>query len=220
MTAVPRSIQDYWAGAFAGGEARHDVMVLDRCDGVRHVALSPALAGQAGTAGTPREDAVERLQAAGLRLHDPDCLFYLPADASTEPPATGVLVPRPLTAADRGAFEAFQAQASEQDKEDSWVELDHWLAFGSFDGDRLVSAASLHRWPDSPIADLGVLTLPGARGRGHARAVVSAICRSCRCRGREPQYRCQVDNVASVALAKACGLILFGTWVVSADAPA
>jgi hypothetical protein len=33
----------------------------------------------------------------------------------------------------------------------------------------------------------------------------------------EPQYRCQLDNHASVALAKACGLTLFGKWVVAAD---
>ncbi|MNW69357.1 hypothetical protein D3C74_483430 [compost metagenome] len=33
-------------------------------------------------------------------------------------------------------------------------------------------------------------------------------------RGLEPQYRCQLDNVASVALAAASGLALFGTWEV------
>ena len=38
--------------------------------------------------------------------------------------------------------------------------------------------------------------------------------------GYEPQYRCQTDNLASVALAKTAGLTLFGTWeVISPDSP-
>ena len=36
--------------------------------------------------------------------------------------------------------------------------------------------------------------------------------------GYEPQYRCRLDNHASVALAEAAGLTHFGTWeVISPD---
>lgn len=68
------------------------------------------------------------------------------------------------------------------------------------------------------IAETGVLTLPPFRGKGHARNVVRAISRYAYEQGFEPQYRCQLDNQASVALAKAAGLTLFGKWqVVSPD---
>lgn len=63
-----------------------------------------------------------------------------------------------------------------------------------------------------------MLTLPPFRGRGHARAVVRAIGRHAFERGYEPQYRCQLDNYASAAVAAAAGLTVFGTWeVVSPD---
>jgi predicted GNAT family acetyltransferase len=65
-----------------------------------------------------------------------------------------------------------------------------------------------------------VLTLPTHRARGHARTVVRALCQHAAQQGYEPQYRCQLDNHASLAVAKAAGLTHFGTWeVVSSDSP-
>lgn len=125
-----------------------------------------------------------------------------------------------MTDRDGAIFSAFQSSATEQDLDDAYVELDHWAVFGSLDGDRLVCAASMYPWEDAPIADTGVLTLPPFRGRGHARRVVRSISRHACERGFEPQYRCQSDNAASAALAKAAGLALFGTWeVISPDSP-
>ncbi|WP_373302707.1 GNAT family N-acetyltransferase [Streptomyces atratus] len=49
------------------------------------------------------------------------------------------------------------------------------------------------------MADFGVLTLPAFRGNGHGRHVVRALARHALSRGHEPQYRCQLDNHASVA---------------------
>jgi predicted GNAT family acetyltransferase len=89
--------------------------------------------------------------------------------------------------------------------------------FGCFDGDRLVSAASACLWENAPVADLGVLTLPDVRGRGFARTVVLTISDFARREGYEPQYRCQLDNLTSVALAKSCGFALFGKWIVASD---
>ena len=37
--------------------------------------------------------------------------------------------------------------------------------------------------------------------------------------GFEPQYRCQIDNTASVALAKTSGFTLFGEWKVILPSP-
>ncbi len=154
----------------------------------------------------------------GITLNDADFLFYFDNDARNallqETDAESV---RQLTAEDEAVFAEFQAAASAQDLDDSSVELDHWAVFGSFEGDRLACAASVYPWSTSKLADLGVLTLPEFRGRGHARNVVHAIYRYAIAQGYEPQYRCQLDNNASVALAMTSGLTLFGQW--EADLP-
>lgn len=162
-------------------------------------------------------DIQDLLERGGVSLHDPDYLFYLPAE--TRVTSGRSMAARRLTVEDRDTFEAFQADASEQDRDDAFVELDHWAVFGCFDDGRLVSAASAYSWEGGPFADLGVLTLPNIRGRGYARAVVLAISDFSRQEGYEPQYRCQLDNLASVALAKSCGFALFGKWIVASDVP-
>lgn len=240
MTSFPQPILNYWHDLFAGdavvagGEAsciavnsaldgKRRAMILEHAGGSIVAVLTPALADRIGVDRTRRMSIAalrERLAALGVRLHDPDYLFYLPETPKQGGAASPAANCRQLTPADREAFETFQAEASEQDLEDAYVELDHWAAFGSFEGDRLVSAASMYPWDNQRIADVGVLTLPAFRARGHARSVLQAINSFARCQGYEPQYRCQTDNDASVALARAAGLMLFGRWeVASAEAP-
>jgi len=77
-----------------------------------------------------------------------------------------------------------------------------------------MSAIRAYPWGNARIADIGVLTLPAHRGRGHGRAVVRALSKHAAQSGYEPQYRCQLDNHASLAVAKAAGLTHFGTWQV------
>ncbi len=235
MTDFPRAILDYWHDAFDGRRVdaegdfkltvvptlnrKRPAMILEGQDGLTRAALTPELAEVIGidAAGVMTvANLSERLTGVGVVFHDPDFLFYLSGDTSLA--ADPSKAPRQLTEGDRESFDAFQAEASEQDLEDAFVELDHWASFGCFDGDRLVSAASTYPWENSRIADLGVLTLPDVRGKGYARAVVQAINRYSRQQSYEPQYRCQLDNHASVALAKACGLTLFGKWIVASDA--
>lgn len=237
MTAFPLPVINHWHRAFAtdrpivhgtlsyGVSAtlnpRRPAMILQETDGTAQAVVTPEVAHRIGLQASDAlsvADLQDRLAAAGIALHDPDHLFYLATDRrqATAPTATA----RRLSEADRPAFDTFYHAASEQDREDAWVELDHWAVFGCFDGDRLVCAASMNLWDDSPIADLGVLTLPDARGKGFGRAVVQAINHHARQQGYEPQYRCQLDNRASVALAKSCGLALFGQWIVAAGPPA
>ncbi|MBD7950753.1 MULTISPECIES: GNAT family N-acetyltransferase [Oerskovia] len=182
------------------------------------VAVTPQVAGLLELAG-PRavtEASVRRaLQEAGVALHEADCVFHL-----TEHTTAALLaeddVPtvRRLSAQDAAAFSVFEASAPEQDLDDAYVELDHWAVLGAFEGERLVAAASMYPWGDSRLADTGVLTLPDARGKGHARRVVRAISRYALSQGYEPQYRCQVDNAASRALAARAGFTQLGTWEV------
>lgn len=182
------------------------------------VAVTPQVAGLLDLAGPQAvtEASVRRaLQDAGIALHEADCVFHLTEHATTalldEVDAPTV---RRLTAQDAAAFSVFEASAPEQDLDDAYVELDHWAVFGAFEGERLVAAASMYPWGGSRLADTGVLTLPDARAKGHARRVVRAISRYALSQGYEPQYRCQADNAASRALAARAGFTQLGTWEV------
>ncbi|MEQ7049967.1 GNAT family N-acetyltransferase [Paenibacillaceae sp. P-4] len=241
-TSMPRfseMIAAFWQGQFGNGEVLyHDevftltinpdlsddnrVMVLAMTDGKVMAVLTPAMADKAGlthqaelTEATLRQ----KLNEAGVTLHGADYLFYFTeADKNTlmQEAVDGDL--RQLTEQDHAVFFEFQAAALEQDLDDAYVELDHWAVFGSFEHNRLVSAASMYPWLNSHIADTGVLTLNDYRGKGHARKVVRSISKFAYTQGYEPQYRCQLDNYASTSLAKAAGLTLFGKWeIISPD---
>ncbi|WP_407481848.1 GNAT family N-acetyltransferase [Elizabethkingia meningoseptica] len=165
----------------------------------------------------------KHLKAAGIYLNGPDYIFYFSESAKQEllqSPVSATV--RKLSALDERLFADFTSAASEQDLDDAYVELDHWIVFGSFEDGKLVSAASVYPWNEEvKIADLGVITLSDYRGRGHARNLVRAICKYACEQEYEPQYRCQLDNHASVALAKASGFSLFGKWdVISPDCTA
>ena len=198
-------------------------MILERRDGSTMAVLTTELAQRFDINEKTDLSVAElrkKVAAVGFTLHDPDLIFYLPASPGADTQDLSNDLPRKLSDADREAFDAFQGEASEQDREDAYVELDHWAVFGCFDGGRLVCVASMYPWDGSSIADLGVLTLSDVRGRGYARATVTAISQFARDKNYEPQYRCQVDNGASIALAKACGFEPFGKWeVVQPDGP-
>ncbi|WP_206106290.1 GNAT family N-acetyltransferase [Paenibacillus dendritiformis] len=240
MPLFSQTITDFWRAQFLSGDVLYSdevftvainpdldedsrVMVLETADGRVMAVLTPALADKVGL--YQRQDLSEatfrrKLNEAGVKLHGADYLFYFSEDDKNvllQENLEGDL--RRLTEQDDADFSEFQSSASEQDLDDAYVELDHWAAFGSFEQNRLVCAASMYPWEDNAqIADLGVLTLTPFRGKGHARKVVRSISKYACDQGYEPQYRCQLDNLASTALAKAAGLTLFGKWdVVSPD---
>ena len=196
-------------------------MLLETANGTFAAVLTPALVTRLDlTSGRELTESIlrEKLAAAGIQLHGADCLFYVAAADKAglleddAPPEV-----RQLTEDDRTAFAEFQAAASAADLDAAFVELDHWAAFGAFEQGHLVCAASAYPWGGARIADIGVLSLAPFRGRGHARNVVRSLSRYALAQGYEPQYRCQLDNQASVALAGAAGLSLFGTWDVVAS---
>ncbi|MEB4613408.1 GNAT family N-acetyltransferase, partial [Leucobacter sp. M11] len=156
------------------------------------------------------------LTAGGIAMNGADDLFFLPEEsrARLHGSADAAHVRR-LSAADAAAFAAFTERAPEADVDEAYVELDHWAVFGAFDGDEIVAAGSAYPFDeDTLLADLGVLTLPSHRGRGHAREVIHALARHALAEGFEPQYRCQIDNTSSVILAGRAGFQRLGTWDV------
>ncbi|SJN12842.1 probable acetyltransferase [Leucobacter sp. 7(1)] len=87
------------------------------------------------------------------------------------------------------------------------------MVFGAFEGDTLVAVGSSYPFEeDGALADMGVVTHPDHRGHGHARSVIRALARAALAADHEPQYRCQIDNTASVKLASRSGFVSIGTW--------
>jgi GNAT superfamily N-acetyltransferase len=199
------------------------VMITNVRGAATIAALSPAMAARVLV--RPIRDESElraALADAHVLLHPADAVFYFSLAAKMELLSkSGEANVRRLTEDDREAFAAFASAAPAQDLDDAFVELDHWAVFGAFDEHELVCAASMYPWDGSDLADLGVLTLPNFRRHGRARAVVREICRHAYSQGREPQYRCQLDNAASRALAASAGFTWFADWeVVSPQSPA
>ncbi len=196
------------------------VSLLSLADGSRVVRVTHERATElslsAGDA-IAADDLSARIEAAGLELNGADHLYFLTlAEQGVvrgETPAEGI---RELTTDDAELWARFVAEAPEDDLDDAYVELDHWLVFGAIVDGRIVSAASMYPWDDSQLADLGVITLPDVRGQGLGRATVRAMSARALELGYEPQYRCQLDNAASVALAASAGFSLFGDWDVVA----
>lgn len=196
------------------------LMVLETCEGGGFLTLTAAEARRLHLAAGSRPGPAElrgALGANGLALHGADHLFYLPLDEQLSVRAE--VVPggtRQLSTGDGKAFAEFVVGAPPEDMDEAFVELDHWLVFGTFAGELLVAVASMYPWQDTHFADLGVITLPEYRRRGLGRRTVRAISARALAAGYEPQYRCQLDNVASASLAEAAGLVRFGTWDVIA----
>ena len=198
-----------------------EIMLLKR-DTHAWAVVTPEWATRLALAPHPIHDETEfrqRLAAHGAHLHGADWLHYFTeADQAQLLQETTPAHIRPLSQADQTAFNQFQSQASEADLDAAWVELDHWSVWGAFVGPQLVCAASMYVWPDSPLADTGVLTLPAHRGQGFARDVIRTISRHACQQGLEPQYRCQLDHVSSAAVARAAGMLCYGSWeVLSTD---
>jgi len=104
---------------------KRPAMILELTDGSVRAVVTSAIAERSGIAdsdGFSPDDLKIRLRDAGVTLHDPDFLFYLSTDERL--PSDPTKAPRQLTDADRTAFDVFYNTASEQDREDAWVELD------------------------------------------------------------------------------------------------
>ncbi len=225
------TVKTYWADTLRGErfvcESEHfsltetsklddgtDGMILEATDRT-HVTLRSSLAklfpDRAWTAPGFRH----HLSQIGVKCHGADHLFYFPNSALVK--LVKQDTPRDirlLTEDDSQLFETFCSKSSEADLDAAYVELDHWLVAGAFENGELVSAASMYPWNESRLADTGILTLPHVRGRGYARSLLQTISHFALERGFEPQYRCQLDNLPSVALARSCGLVEFGRWDV------
>jgi GNAT superfamily N-acetyltransferase len=78
------------------------------------------------------------------------------------------------------------------------------MAWGSFVHERLASVACPF-FVGEFYEDLGVVTVPGHRGRGLSPACAAAVCADVRRRGRTPTWTTSPDNTASLRVAAKLG---------------
>ncbi|MGU3374827.1 GNAT family N-acetyltransferase [Chryseobacterium sp. M5A1_1a] len=160
------------------------------------------------------ENFINLLKDKQLFLYGADYIFHFPEEEKSI--ILNIDYPdniRPLTSNDTDYFSAFKTISTEEDLDGAFVELDHWKVFGVFENNQLIAATSMYPWQkDVKLADIGVITLDDFRGKGYARQAVQVISKAALQDGYEPQYRCQLDNTASVTLAKKLNLSLFAKW--------
>jgi hypothetical protein len=196
MPLFPQTITDYWEALFLNGDVLYSdevftvginpnlsedrrVMVLETYDGRVIAVMTPALADKLAISQQKNLSELvfrRKLNEAGVILHGLEYLFYFTESNKNRllhETLEGSL--RQLTQQDDAVFSAFQSSALKQDLDEAYVELDHWAVFGSFEQNRIVSAASVYPWRNSQIADIGILTLLPFRGKGPARKVVRSI---------------------------------------------
>ncbi len=199
----------------------HAIQTILTLDGRRLVAASPAFAASASLVDGARLDddaLVEAVAREGARLNGADHIFGF--DDNPLPRLMGeenAASIRRLRPADADRFARLTDTGSPSEVDEAYLEVDDWAAFGVFDGDEIVSAASAYPRRDSLLADIGILTRPDHRGRGHARAVARAISEHIVDEGYQPLYRCQVDNLASAATARRSEMTRFALRDVIPD---
>lgn len=163
----------------------------------------------------------EKFNWANLNWYGTDQIFYYDVQQLKVVRALPKLyLIRPLTEDDQPIFDKFCKNLPAEDLENTFVALDHWLVYGVFVHDELVAVASMSIWDtnEHKIADLSVITSPKFRQQGHAKRLIRSISQAAIHLGYEPQYRCQLDNASSLALAQSAGLSPLLQWnVVLAD---
>jgi GNAT superfamily N-acetyltransferase len=116
---------------------------------------------------------------------------------------------RQLNPDDQPAFDAFQAQCSDDEREEGEVAIEHDIAFGVFDGERIVAASSVYVWRG--FIDIGILTDPAYRGKGLGKAAVSVCCEYYLPGDLIVGYRHDIKNLGSKGIASGLGFSSYAT---------
>jgi len=127
-------------------------------------------------------------------LYSPDLNSFIPHDKFTV---------RKLLVEDEKYLYDLNNSCSEEEVDNSFVDIDELGVWGCFCEDKLVSVAGFSDW--GLYGDLGVITHPDYRRQGHAKAVVSSGCKEIIEIGKIPVYRCHITLFQSTNTAIAVG---------------
>lgn len=136
-------------------------------------------------------------------------LYALDADEFRPFPVPAPYTVRQLSPDDQPAFDTFLGRIPQAEKDEGDVALDHMIAFGIFDGTRIIAASSVFVWRG--FIDIGILTDPAYRGQGLGKAGVS-VCAAYYLPGeRIVGYRHGAQNLASRGIGRALGFSYYAT---------
>lgn len=138
-------------------------------------------------------------------------LYALDADLFRPFPVLAPYTLRQLTPDDQPAFDAFLAQCSEDERQEGEVAIEHDIAFGIFDGERIAATSSVFVWRG--FIDIGILTDPAYRGKGLGKAAVSVCCEYYLPGDRVVGYRHGANNLGSQGIASGLGFSYYGAGV-------
>jgi RimJ/RimL family protein N-acetyltransferase len=104
-----------------------------------------------------------------------------------------------------------------------WREIEDLLARGIgyyVMHDQVIASWCLTVYASGQTVELGVATAPAYRQQGLATVVAAACVADCLAQGRTPVWQCNVDNQASLAVARNVGFVpAFDYAVYSFDLP-
>lgn len=187
-----------------------DAVIALEWDGAVVAAAPPRVAGE--LAGIRPEmlldadaDALARVMPGARPLGSADLLF-----ADRAPSGTGTA--RNAAADDLAAMRS--AVTPDEWDEAGLESMPHRWAVDDAQGD-VAAIAGYEVWRDR-VAQLGVLTGPSARGRGHGVSVAAAATRAAIGHGLVAQWRSRRGNDASLASARRLGFVLVGRQVAVA----
>jgi len=161
------------------------------------------------------DDLRQRWGVAAIKSYDSGLIYYqYPPELPNYMPVAPFVL-RQLTLTDKEAMEDLNTANTSADVEEGFVEVTHEVAFGCFLNNQLVAAAS--GYYRTGFMDIGVLSHPGFRQRGLSKAVVGMLCEWSINHGVIAQYRCNVVNTSSRAVARALNFRLYfkseGLWL-------
>jgi GNAT superfamily N-acetyltransferase len=114
---------------------------------------------------------------------------------------------RQLGEADADTMSELHTANTPEDVDEGYVEVSHQIVYGCFQGGQLVAAAS--GYERTGFLDVGVLTHPGFRKKGLAKAVVGALCDWANRHGMIAQYRHNLLNMGSQSVARSLNFQMY-----------
>lgn len=164
-----------------------------------------ASAGDADAHDLFTRDAAANLAGSAVLVLGPSRHHYADAVARAEP---GDAV-RELGSDDQDALDALRHACGNDDWDEGGFGDLPARRFGIYKGRALIAAGNLTEWRGS-FSDVGLVTHPGYRGRGHARAVTRAMTRAALDSADVVRYRALTTNAASLAVARREGFLPYG----------